>query len=59
MVAINSASEPELGTDLGPVSPGIALDDLQLVLKRSPEQQQALDILLVRQNQQGDPLFHA
>jgi subtilase family serine protease len=46
-------------TDLGRVSPNLALDDLRIVLKRSPEEQQALDILLIRQNQQGDPLFHA
>ena len=57
-VALTHAGQTE-GVDLGPASPSVTLDDLQIVLKRSPEQQQALDILLVRQHQQGDPLFQA
>jgi uncharacterized repeat protein (TIGR03803 family) len=45
------------GIDLGRVAPSLPMDHLQLVLQRSPRQQQALNLLLDRQKRQGDPLF--
>jgi hypothetical protein len=45
--------------DLGPLDESLPLDRMVLLLKRSPEQQQALDALLVSQQTKGSSDYHA
>src|SRR5579859_676741 len=47
-----------IATDLGPVEDGFSLDHLQLVLKRSPEREAALDALLDQLHDPKSPSFH-
>ncbi len=44
--------------DLGPVSPGLAMTDLVLVLRRSPEQQAAFNQFVADQYNSSSPEFH-
>ncbi len=44
--------------DRGPVSPGLAMTDLLLVLRRSPEQQSAFDEFVASQYDPSSPNFH-
>jgi len=44
--------------DVGPMEDAFALDHMRLVLKRSPEQQAALDDFLAQVNDPSSPSFH-
>jgi hypothetical protein len=59
LVALPGNVRPELtaGRDLGPVEDGLELR-LYLVLRRSAEQQAALDRLIARQQQPAAPEYH-
>ncbi|MGA2119014.1 MAG: protease pro-enzyme activation domain-containing protein, partial [Bryobacteraceae bacterium] len=59
LVALPGNVRPELiaGRDLGPVEDGLQLH-LYLVLRRSAEQQAALDRLIARQQQPAAPEYH-
>ena len=59
-MALQGTVHPETGTavDLGPVEPSRMIGPLMVLLKRTPEQQAAIEKLLEDQRDPGSPQFH-
>jgi subtilase family serine protease len=60
LVTLTGNTHPKANAkyDLGAVDDGFALDHMQLVLQRTPEQQAELTALMDAQQDRGSPLYH-
>jgi subtilase family serine protease len=57
-LAGNTRPEANVANDLGPVFDGLNLDHMMLQLKRSPQQEQAIEQLIADLHNPRSPMFH-